>query len=64
MKKVTGEIYVRALGCHEFEFFVEDDTTEEEIREKVENACDYDIDYTVEPGYKKRMVEQYYKETF
>lgn len=62
MKKVTGCIDVRALGHHDFEFYVDDDATEEEIKQKVEDICDYYIDYDVESGYKKRMVEEYYKE--
>lgn len=52
MKKVTGYIYVRALGCYDFEFFVEDNETEEEIRQKVENICQYSISYEIESGYE------------
>ena len=62
MRKVTGCIDVRALGVHEFEFYVDDDATEEEIKQKVEDTCDYYISYNIESGYKKRMVEEYYKE--
>lgn len=52
MKKVTGCIDVRALGRYEFEFFVEDDVTEEEIKQKVEDICDYYISWDVEDGYE------------
>ena len=52
MKKVTGCIDVRALGRYEFEFFVEDDVTEEEIKQKVEGICDYYISWDVEAGYE------------
>ena len=51
MKKVTGCIDVRALGHHDFEFFVDDDVSDEEIKKRVEDECDYYIDYNVEPGY-------------
>ena len=35
MKKVTGYISVRALGCYDFEFYVDDDCTEEEIEKQM-----------------------------
>lgn len=52
MKKVTGYIDVRALGHYDWWFYVEDDTTEEEIKELVDEACDYYINYKVEEGYE------------
>ncbi len=52
MKKVTGCIDVRALGHYDFEFYVEDDATDEEIKEQVDKVCDYYIDYNVEAGYE------------
>ena len=52
MKKVTGCIDVRALGRSDWEFYVEDDATDEEIKQKVEDACNYYIDYDVEEGYE------------
>ncbi len=64
MKKVDGCIDVRALGRYDFEFYVDDDATDEEIAEKVNHTCDYYISYSVEPGYKKeiRTEEVYVKE--
>ena len=53
MKRVKGEIDVRALGCYEFEFYVDDNVTEEEIKQKVEDACNYYIHYDVEDGYEE-----------
>ena len=48
MKKVTGCIDVRALGHYDFEFYVEDDATDKEIKEQVEKVCDYYIDFREE----------------
>lgn len=62
MKKISGYISVKALGCYDFEFYVEDDVTEEEIASEVEKYCQFSSGYTVETGYKKRVVEEYYKE--
>lgn len=62
MKKVEGYIYVRALGNYDFCFYVEDETSDEEIARMVEKECNYSIDYKVETGYKKRYVEEYYKD--
>jgi len=64
MKKVSGCIDVRALGHYDFEFYVDDNATDEEIKKKVNDTCDYYIFYDVEPGYKKeiRTEEVYVKE--
>lgn len=52
MKKVTGWIDVRALGHYDWEFYVEDDVTDEEIKKRVNEICNYDISYNVEEGYE------------
>lgn len=51
MKKVSGYIYVRALGQYDFEFYVEDNATKEEIKKQVEDVANYYIYYDVEDGY-------------
>ncbi|MBQ2175328.1 MAG: hypothetical protein II453_09775 [Alphaproteobacteria bacterium] len=51
MKKVSGYIYVRALGQYDFEFYVEDNATKEEIKKQVEDVANYYIHYNVEDGY-------------
>ena len=61
MKKVSGYIDVRALGCYDFEFYVEDNATEEEIQKKVDEVCDYCIDYNVEEGYEEYTEVRYRK---
>ena len=43
MKKVTGYISVRALGCYDFDFYVDDNATDDEIHQKVEDVCNYHI---------------------
>lgn len=62
-KKVSGYISVRALGTYDFEFFVPDDYTEEEISQAVKDKCDYFIDYNVEDGYEEvtRTVTEFVK---
>ena len=61
MKKVSGSIEVRALGCYNFEFYVDDNTTEDEIKKKVDEICDYSIGYTVEGGYEEYTEVRYRK---
>lgn len=53
MKRVKGCIDVRALGCYDFEFYIDDNATDEEIKTKVEDVCNYYIDYDVEDGYEE-----------
>lgn len=51
MKKVTGYIECRPIGCYDYEFYVEDDATEKEIEEKIEEYCQLSMWHTVEEGY-------------
>lgn len=51
MKRVTGYISTRPLGSYDFEFFVEDSTTDQEIKQKVEDMLEFSMDYKVEEGY-------------
>ena len=48
MKKVTGYVDVRALGHYDWEFYVGDNATDEDIKKKVDDICDYYIHYDVE----------------
>ena len=62
MKKVSGYISARPLGSYDFEFFVEDSITEEEIKRMVDNEIKLSMDYKIEEGYKRRMIEEKYKD--
>ena len=61
MKKVSGCIDVRALGHYDFEFYVDDDATNEEIKKKVDEVCNYHISYNVEEGYEEYTEVRYRK---
>lgn len=63
MKKVSGCIDVRALGCYDFEFYIEDDMTDDEIKNKVDDVCDYYIHYDVEDGYEAVQETVYKKKS-
>ena len=51
MKRVTGYISTRPLGSYDFEFFVEDSATDQEIKQKVEDMLEFSMDYKVEEGH-------------
>lgn len=61
MKKVSGYINVRALGEYNFDFYVDDNATDEEIEKKVDEVCDYYIHYDVEDGYEEYTEIRYRK---
>ena len=52
MKKVTGRAGIRPCGDCDFEFFVEDNATKEEIEEKIDDYVRYYMYYNVEEGYE------------
>ena len=54
MKKVTGQISVRALGCP-------DDATDEEIQKMVDDTMELSWDYQVEDGYEEYTETKYWK---
>lgn len=64
MKKVSGYISVRALGQYDFEFYVDDNTTDKEIEKKVNEVCNYYINYNVESGYEEYTEVRYRKKGY
>ena len=61
MKKVSGYISVRALGTYDYEFYVDDNATEEEIEQKVKEHEQFSHNYTIEKGYEAYMETRYRK---
>ena len=43
----------RAFGCYDFEFYVDDNATDEEIEAKVEETMQISHHYSVEEGYEE-----------
>ena len=62
MKKVSGYISVRALGTYEYEFYVDDDATDEEIEQKVAEEERLSRWFDVEEGYKAHTETKYIKD--
>ena len=61
VKKVSGYVSVRALGCYDFEFYVDDDATDEEIQRKVDEHMQLSYHYDVEEGYEEYTEVKYRK---
>ena len=61
MKKVSGYISVRALGTYDYEFYVDDDVTKEEIEQKVKEYAQHRHSYNVEEGYESYTETKYRK---
>lgn len=53
MKKVSGYVSARALGHYDFEFYVDDNATDEEIEAKVKEAMQISHHYSVEEDYEE-----------
>ena len=62
MKKVSGYISVRALGTYEYEFYVDDDATDEEIEQKVAEEERLSRWFDVGEGYKAYTETKYIKD--
>ncbi len=61
MIRVTGCVDVRALGRYDFEFFVPDGTSREEIEKEVDRTMSIYTDYQIEEGYEEYTGVKYRK---
>lgn len=61
MKRVKGWISVRPIGCWDFDFFVDDNTSEREIEDMIMDEAEYSFHYDIEPGYEKYTEVKYRK---
>ena len=61
MKKITGYVSVRPLGSYDFEFYVDDNTTDEEIQRMIDDELELSQGYEVEEGYIKKQTVTYRK---
>lgn len=61
MKKVSGFVSSRLLGCYDFEFYVDDNTTNKEIKEMVNRTIELSVHYDVEEGYEEYTEVKYRK---
>ena len=53
MKKVTGFINCRPLGCFDFEIMVPDNMSDAEIMEYIKEKNECYIHFDVDPGYEE-----------
>lgn len=53
MKRVTGSIGVRPLGDFDFDFFVPDNMSDEQIRESIKKKYECYIYFDTEDGYEE-----------
>lgn len=61
MKRIKGSCGIRALGDYDFEFYVDDDVTESEIKQLVEDHIEYYCFYDVDEGYVAEQTTTYRK---
>lgn len=53
MKKVSGYVHARPIGEFNFEFYVPEDTTHEQIRDVIKHRYECYITFETEDGYEE-----------
>ncbi len=53
MKRVTGYISCRPIGCYEFEYMLPDNMSQEEIEEYIREKNELCMNFDVEDGYEE-----------
>lgn len=61
MKRVSGYMDSRRLGHYDFEFYVDDDMSDEEIKKEVDEMAAISIHYEIEEGYEEYIEVRYRK---
>ena len=51
MKRIKGSCGIRALGDYDFEFYVDDNISDKQIKRFIEDKIEYYCDYDVDEGY-------------
>lgn len=61
MKRVTYEYGCRALGYTDGEFYVDEDMSDDEIRQKIDDMAGFYVGFTSENGYEAQTEVVYRK---
>lgn len=61
MKRIKGSCGIRALGDYDFEFYVDDNATKEEIEEEIDRQVQYYMYYNIEEDYEAAQETVYRK---
>lgn len=61
MKKVTYEYGCRALGYTDGEFFVDENMSDSDIRQKIEDMAGFNCYFRTEDGYEEQTEVVYRK---
>lgn len=64
MKKVSGWVSSKPFGYYNFEFYVDDNTTDKEIKEMVDKAIELRVRYKVEEEYEYTEIKYRKADTF
>lgn len=60
MRRVIGHVSCRAFGRYDFDFYVNDNTSDEEIKKEVDEMTAPFVHYEIEDGYEE-CTKVYYR---